>query len=52
MNIILKTGEIVSAKLVRSYGAFEGGMRYIFKLDNGREIRCIKENGEYKELVI
>ena len=39
-------------RMVRSYGAFEGGMRYIFQVDNGREYRCIKNsNGEYEEYV-
>lgn len=35
--------------IVRQYNAFEGGMRYIFKTDNG-EYRCIKnKNNEYVE---
>ena len=41
-TITLKTGEQVQGKLIYQYGAFEGGMRYIFKTDRG-EIRCVKD---------
>lgn len=49
-DIKLKSGNVIMAQLVRSYGAFEGGMRYIFKAPNGAEYRCVKdENGNYVE---
>ena len=51
MNITLRTGEIVTGQLIRSYGAFEGEMRYIFKVGN-KEVRCIKDtDGNYVEYV-
>mgnify|MGYP007069888360 FL=1 len=44
---IQKTGQ-----LIRQYEAWEGGMRYIFRTDNG-EYRCVKdEYGNYRELVV
>ena len=50
-NITLRTGEVVEATLVRIYGAFEGGMRYIFKTARG-EVRCVKDaDGNYVEYV-
>jgi hypothetical protein len=50
-NITLRTGEVVEATLIRVYGAFEGGMRYIFKTAKG-EVRCIKDaNENYVEYV-
>ena len=50
--ITLKNGVVVEGYLVRQYGAFEGGMRYIFKTQNG-EVRCVKnENGNYVEYVV
>lgn len=52
MQITLKSGEVVEAKLIRSYGAFEGGMRYIFRTQSGCEVRCIKDaDGNYVEYV-
>jgi hypothetical protein len=50
-HITLKNGTIIEAQFVRAYGAFEGGMRYIFKsITDGREYRCVKEsNGNYVE---
>ena len=47
--IKLANGVSVVAQLVRQYGAFEGGQRYIFRTPNG-EYRCIKdEEGNYVE---
>lgn len=46
-----RTGKILQGKLVHSYGAFEGGMRYIFEVD-GMQYRCVKNNdGYYVEYV-
>ena len=46
-----RTGEVLQGTLVHSYGAFEGGMRYIFEA-NGTQYRCIKNNdGYYVEYV-
>lgn len=48
-TITLRTGEQITGKLIHQYGAFEGGMRYIFKTQNS-EVRCIKdEDGNYVE---
>lgn len=39
-------------QIVREYGAFEGGTRYIIVDEtNGREYRCIKKNGKFVEYV-
>lgn len=39
--------------IVREYGAFEGGIRYIIQDEtNGRYYRCVKKNGNYVELVV
>ena len=46
-----KNGEVLQGKLVHQYGAFEGGMRYIFELQNGKQYRCIKVDGKYIEYV-
>lgn len=52
-DIKLKSGNVIMAQLLRSYGAFEGGMRYIFKVPNGAEYRCVKdETGRYVEYVV
>lgn len=52
MEFTTSNGEILTGKLVHSYSALEGGMRYIFEVD-GKEYRCIQdENGNYIELVI
>lgn len=49
--ITLKDGTIVEAEFVRAYGAFEGGMRYIFKTAT-KEYRCIRNaDGNYAEYV-
>lgn len=51
-DIKLKNGNTIMAQFVGSYGAFEGGMRYIFKAPNGVEYRCVKdETGRYVEYV-
>lgn len=50
-NITLRNGVVVEGYLVRQYGAFEGGMRYIFRTSNG-EVRCVKDaDGKYVEYV-
>ena len=50
-TFITKDGVQREGYLVRQYTAFEGGMRYIFRTDNG-EYRCIKdERGFYREYV-
>lgn len=47
--IRLANGMVVAAQLVRQYGAFEGGQRYIFRTPHG-EYRCVKdEEGNYVE---
>lgn len=49
--ITLRNGVMVEGYLVRQYRAFEGGMRYIFKTQNG-EVRCVKDaNENYREYV-
>ena len=46
-----KDGFMKEGYLIRQYAAFEGGMRYIFKTDNG-EYRCIKDDdGKFVEYV-
>ena len=48
-----RNGEGRYGRIIRSYGAYEGGIRYIIQDEtNGRDYRCIKKNGEYRELVI
>lgn len=52
MRFTTKNGEVLEGKLVHQYGAFEGGMRYIFRTENGREYRCIKDtDGNFVEYV-
>lgn len=50
-----KNGEVLEGEIIYWYNAFEGGMRYIFKTDTGKEYRCIREETEngfrYKEYV-
>lgn len=48
--IVLKDGTKIPGTLIHQYGAYEGGMRYIFKTTVG-EIRCIKKDGKYIEYV-
>ena len=49
--ITLKDGTIIEAQFVRAYGAFEDGMRYIFKTAT-REYRCVRDSvGNYVEYV-
>ena len=46
-----KNGVQKEGYIIRQYTAFEGGMRYIFRTDNG-EYRCVKDaNGNYVEYV-
>ena len=49
--IMTITVEGLQGTLVHSYGAFEGGMRYIFEV-NGIQYRCVKNSdGYYVEYV-
>lgn len=52
-EIVLRNGKIVYGKLVRTYCAFEGGMRYIFHVDGYGDVRCVYENAtsNYREYV-
>lgn len=48
-----KNGEGRYGRIVRSYGAYEGGVRYIIQDEtNGRDYRCVKKNGKFVELVM
>ena len=48
-----RNGEGRYGQIVRSYGAYEGGVRYIIQDEtNGRDYRCVRKNGTYVELVI
>lgn len=52
--MIFKTrdGEVKEGTLVRQYGAFEGGMRFIISV-NGKDYRCVKDaDGNMVELVV
>lgn len=55
-NVVLFTdrrGEKRAGRVVREYGAFEGGIRYIIVDEtNGREYRCVNVNDELVELVV
>jgi len=54
-NVMFKdrNGEGRYGQIVRSYGAYEGGVRYIIQDEtNGRDYRCVRKNGTYVELVI
>ena len=47
-----RNGEEKFGYLVRMYGAFEGGMRYIFRVEGDKDYRCVKtDDGKYKEFV-
>ena len=49
ITFIDRNGNKLQGTLVRQYGAFEGGMRYIISVNN-REYRCVMdENGNYVE---
>lgn len=56
INVVMFTdrnGEGHYGAIVKEYGAFEGGIRYVIQDEiNGRHYRCVKKNGKYKELVI
>ena len=50
-SITLRNGDVVNGQLIRVYNAFEGNIRYIFKVDN-REVRCVQNaEGNYIEYV-
>lgn len=42
-KVLVKTkdNKIVEGVIIHKYKAFEGGMRYIIKTDDNKEIRCI-----------
>lgn len=44
-----KDGITLHGTIVHVYGAFEGNVRYIFETEDGKQYRCIKVNGQYKE---
>lgn len=37
-----RKGDILAGRLIHSYSAFEGGMRYIISVE-GKEYRCVKD---------
>ena len=48
-----RNGEGRYGQIVREYGAYEGGIRYIIQDEtNGREYRCVKKRQQFVELVI
>ena len=52
MKFTTKRGEVLEGVLIRTYSAFEGGERFIFRTERG-EYRCVRdENGEYREYVV
>ena len=51
IEFITRDGEVLQGELVHSYGAFEGGMRYIFQTADGKEYRCVKDDDKYVEYV-
>jgi len=51
MKFTTKRGEVLEGVLIRTYSAFEGGERFIFRTERG-EYRCVKdEAGNYVEYV-
>ena len=51
MKFTTKRGEVLEGVLVRTYHAFEGGERFIFRTERG-EYRCVRdEAGNYVEYV-
>lgn len=53
IDFIDRNGEYRKGTILRQYEAWEGDVRYII-LDeiNNREYRCVKVDGEYRELVV
>lgn len=48
-----RDGKILKAELIKSYVAFEGDRRFIFKAEDGKEYRCVQGlKGIYEELVV
>ena len=47
-----RNGETKYGNIIRTYVAFEGGRRYIFKCEDGREYRCVFRNDKYVEYVV
>lgn len=50
-KFITKDGKVLEGQIIHRYPAFEGGMRYIFKTDDGKEYRCILVDFKFKEYV-
>lgn len=51
LKFTTKHGEVLEGVLIRTYKAFEGGERFIFRTANG-EYRCVRdEKGNYVEYV-
>lgn len=51
LQFTTRNGEKMDGVIVHQYYAFEGGMRYIFRTDNG-EYRCVRdEDGNFVEFV-
>jgi len=46
-----KDGTILEGQIIHRYPAFEGGMRYIFRTDDGKEYRCVLNGFKYVEYV-
>lgn len=48
-----RNGERRIGKIVREYGAYEGGIRYIIQDEtNGHDYRCVKVRQQFKELIL
>lgn len=46
-----RSGERKFGYIIRRYAAFEGGMRYIFRVDGDRNYHCVRTEEGYKEYV-
>ncbi len=51
MKFLTKSGDEKVGTLVRSYPAFEGGMRYILDVD-GIQYRCVWQKQDDKEILV
>ena len=48
-----RNGNVRKGLIVKEYGAFEGGMRYVIRdAETKREYRCVRKHGEFVELVV
>ena len=51
MKFTTKRSEVLEGVLIRTYSAFEGGERFLFRTERG-EYRCVRdEAGNYVEYV-